>query len=63
MERGLTIKEAAALLPCNRSTIRCMMHDGRLPKSTYYHIGTRMYFLPDKLDEWKHNGGTRAVNR
>jgi hypothetical protein len=54
----LNVKEACAAIPCCESMLRRMKRTGQLPKDTYYYVGRRLFFLPDKLDEWKRNGGT-----
>lgn len=53
----LNVKEACAAIPCSESTLRRLNRQGKF-KGITYRVGKRLFFLPDKLDEWKRNGGT-----
>lgn len=59
----LNVKEACAMIPCTASTLYKFKKNGQLPRDTYYYVGRRLFFIPDKLDEWKRNGGTAQINQ
>jgi hypothetical protein len=54
----LDFKEAAAAIPCSERTLRRLHKCGKL-ENLYYLVGNRIYFIEDKLDEWRINGGTK----
>ena len=58
MITSLDFKEAAAAIPCSEATLRRLHKSGKL-EGLHYHIGGRIYFIADKLDEWRINGGTK----
>lgn len=53
----LNFREAAAALPCSESTLRRLNKQG-IFKGITYRVGKRIFFIPDKLEEWKIRGGT-----
>lgn len=56
----LSFSEAAAAIPCSISMLR-RLHKKGVFKGVSYRVGSRIYFNPDKLEEWKANGGTQKA--
>lgn len=58
----LSFSEAAAAIPCSISMLR-RLHKKGVFKGVSYRVGSRIYFNPDKLQEWKENGGTENFEK
>ncbi|MBQ2967441.1 MAG: hypothetical protein IJE10_04905 [Clostridia bacterium] len=55
MER-LSRKEAAEFIGCSLSKLYSLEISGKLT-GTYYQIGNRKLYIPEKLKKWAENGG------